>query len=118
MFPKGTVDKGVLVSLWDFGSVPPVKERSYYLRNDHPAKMRPSLARAILQIYGESPVLDPMAGIGTTLVEAMLLGMDAVGVEYKGKFVRQANENIKYVKKLFSGKRLGRAMCVQGDAAS
>ena len=61
----------------------PSSKREKLLRgNDHPAKMRPSLARAILQIYGESPVLDPMAGIGTTLVEAMLLGMDAVGVEY------------------------------------
>jgi len=68
-------------------------ERSYYLCNDHPAKMCPYLARAILQLYGESPVLDPMAGVRTTLIEAVLLGMDAVGVEYERKFVDQANKN-------------------------
>ena len=106
----------ILVSVWDFKAVHPQSERSYYLCNDHPAKMRPSLARAILQVYGEPPVLDPMAGIGTTLVEAMLLGMSAIGVELEKKFVRQANKNIKHVKKLFPNKKLGRAICVQGDA--
>jgi DNA modification methylase len=69
-----------------------------------------------LQIYGESPVLDPMAGIGTTLVEAMLLGMDAVGVEYEKKFVDQANRNIEHLKKLFPNKKLGNAICIEGDA--
>jgi tRNA G10 N-methylase Trm11 len=29
-----------------------------------------------------------MAGIGATLVEAMLLGMNAIGVEYERKFIR------------------------------
>ena len=78
--------------------------------------MRPSLARAILQLYGESPVLDPMAGIGTTLVEAALLGMDAVGVEYEKKFVNQANKNVVHVKTLFPDKNLGKAVCIKGDA--
>jgi len=57
-----------------------------------------------------------MAGIGTTLVEAMLLGMDAVGVEYEKKFVDQANRNIDHVRKLFSDRKLARAICVRGDA--
>lgn len=123
-FSKGTTEhpinksgkREILVSVWDFGAVHPQSERSYYLCNDHPAKMRPCLARAILQIYGESPVLDPMAGVGTTLVEAMLLGMNAVGVEYEKKFVDQANKNIDHVRKLFSDKNLGKAVCIQGDA--
>jgi DNA modification methylase len=123
-FPEGTTEhpinkskkRKILVSLWDFGAVHPQTERSHYLCNDHPAKMRPCLARAILQIYGESPVLDPMAGIGTTLVEAMLLGMDAVGVEYEKKFVDQANRNIEHLKKLFPNKKLGNAICIEGDA--
>jgi DNA modification methylase len=123
-FPDGTIEhpinkncrKKILVSVWDFGAVHPQSERSYYLCNDHPAKMRPYLARAILQIYGESPVLDPMAGVGTTLVEAMLLGMNAVGVEYEKKFVIQANKNIAHIKKLFPNKNRGKAICIQGDA--
>jgi len=123
-FPKGTTEhpinksgkRKVLVSVWDFGAVHPQSERSYYLCNDHPAKMRPPLAKAILQLYGESPVLDPMAGIGTTLVEAMLLGMDAVGVEFEKKFVDQANRNISHVAKLFPSRDPGKAVCIKGDA--
>jgi tRNA G10 N-methylase Trm11 len=123
-YPKGTTEhpinksgkRKILVSVWDFGAVHPQSERSHYVCNDHPAKMRPSLARAILQLYGESPVLDPMAGIGTSLVEAMLLGMDAVGVEYEQKFVDQANTNIEHVRETFPNAKLGRAVCVQGDA--
>jgi len=123
-YPKGTIDhplnKGkkqeILVSVWDFRAIHPQSERSCYICNDHPAKMRPSLARAILQLYGESPVLDPMAGIGTTLVEAMLLGMNAIGVEYEKKFVKQSNENIIYICKTFPTENLGKAFCIQDDA--
>jgi len=123
-FPSGTTEhpinksgkKKILVSVWDFGAVYPQSERSLYLCNDHPAKMRPCLARAILQIYGESPVLDPMAGVGTTLVEAMLLGMTAVGVEFEKKFVDQTNKNIERIKKLSPNKNLGKAICIRGDA--
>ena len=124
IFPEGTTEhpinksgkRKILVSVWDFKPVHPQSERSHYLCNDHPAKMRPSLARAILQIYGESPVLDPMAGIGTTLIEAMLLGMNAIGVELEKKFVEQANKNIEHVRKLFPNRKLGETICVQGDA--
>jgi len=123
-FPNGTTEhpinksgkNKILVSVWDFGAVHPQSERSQYLCSDHPAKMRPPLARAILQLYGESPVLDPMAGIGTTLVEAMLLGMDAVGVEYEQKFVDKANENINHIMKAFPNKGLGKVKCLKGDA--
>jgi len=78
--------------------------------------MSPTLANAILRLYGESPVLDPMAGIGTTLVEAMLLEMDAVGVELERKFVNQANENIRCIQKNFTNLKLGNAKCLHGDA--
>jgi len=122
-FPNGTTEhpinksgRRILVSVWDLGAIHPQSERGYYLCNDHPAKMRPSLARAILQVYGESPVLDPMAGTGTTLIEAMLLGMDAVGVEYEKRFVDQAKKNISHVTKLSPNKNLGKAVCIKGDA--
>jgi hypothetical protein len=116
IFPDGTTEhpinksgkRKILVSVWDFGAIHPQSEGSYYLCNDHSTKMHPSLAKAILQLYGESPALDPMAGVGTTLVEAMLLGMDAVGIEYEKKFVDQANKNISHIKKLFANKKLGK----------
>src|SRR3990167_11537539 len=51
----------------------------------HPAKMPPALASAILSAYTKpgDTVLDPMAGIGTTVCEAIRLGRNAVGVEYE-----------------------------------
>jgi DNA modification methylase len=123
-FPEGTTEHPInrnrkeklLVSVWDFGSKLPQTERKHYLCNDHPAKMRPILTRAILRIFGESPVLDPMAGIGTTLVEAMLLGLNVLGVEYEKAFVERANKNIQHIRKAFGKIRLGNAICNQGDA--
>jgi len=121
--PEGTTDHPVnkgknktLVSIWDFGPTSPQSERAHYICNDHPAKMRPGLAKTILQVYGQSPVLDPMAGVGTTLVEAMLLGMDAIGVELEAKFVDEVNKNIENARELFPGNNLGHANCVKGDA--
>jgi DNA modification methylase len=114
--PINKSGRKILVSIWDFKPIQPQRERSHYLCNDHPAKMRPSLARAILQIYGESPVLDPMCGIGTTCVEASLLGMESFGIEYEQKFVDQARKNIQNLRKLYPNKRLGRATIIRGDA--
>jgi tRNA G10 N-methylase Trm11 len=64
----------------------------------HPGKMLPSIARYAIRTYtipGEV-VLDPMAGIGTTLVEAMRLGRHGVGVEYEREWVAKAADNIRH----------------------
>src|ERR1035438_6266495 len=49
----------------------------------HPGKMLPELARRIVTEYSSvgQVVVDPLAGIGTTVVEAALLDRRAVGVE-------------------------------------
>jgi hypothetical protein len=49
----------------------------------HPGKMLPELARRITAEYAPPGglVVDPMCGIGTTLIEAAHLGRDALGVE-------------------------------------
>jgi hypothetical protein len=62
----------------------------------HPAKMLPAIARAAILAYS-SPgdvVLDPMCGIGTTLVEAVHVGRDAVGVEYEPEWGAVAEANL------------------------
>jgi DNA modification methylase len=82
--------KKILVSSWDFGPSYPQGERKDYPKSTNPAKMRPSLVRAILQIYGEAPVLDPMAGSFTTCMEASKLGMKSYGVEFELKFIKEA----------------------------
>ena len=46
----------------------------------HPGKMLPDIARRAVEAYSAPGdfVLDPMCGIGTTLVEAVHLGRDAI----------------------------------------
>jgi hypothetical protein len=54
----------------------------------HPGKMLPALARQAIETYTDAGqlVIDPMCGIGTTLVEAVHLGRCAVGVELEPRW--------------------------------
>jgi modification methylase len=61
----------------------------------HPGKMLPELARRIVTEYSSSGdlVVDPMAGIGTSVVEAALLDRRAVGVELEQRWATLAESN-------------------------
>ncbi|WP_408629967.1 TRM11 family SAM-dependent methyltransferase [Amycolatopsis aidingensis] len=62
----------------------------------HPAKMLPAVAAHAVRHYtrpGEL-VLDPMCGIGTTLVEAIDAGRHAIGVEYEPHWVQVTRANL------------------------
>ena len=50
--------------------------------------MLPAIAATAITRYTEPGdlVADPMCGIGTTLVEAIHLGRDAIGVEYEPRW--------------------------------
>lgn len=63
----------------------------------HPGKMLPALAWRIVSEYSApgALVLDPMAGIGTTLVEASAIGQRAVGVELESRWAALARENLR-----------------------
>jgi modification methylase len=65
----------------------------------HPAKMLPELARRIVTEYSapDSLVVDVMAGIGTTVVEAAALGRRAVGVEVEPRWAEVARANLDHV---------------------
>ncbi|HTJ72599.1 MAG TPA: DNA methyltransferase [Actinospica sp.] len=62
----------------------------------HPAKMLPDIAAYAITAYTEPGdlVLDPMCGIGTTLVESLHLGRRALGVEYEPRWAALAKRNI------------------------
>ncbi|MHB8294319.1 MAG: TRM11 family SAM-dependent methyltransferase [Acidimicrobiales bacterium] len=62
----------------------------------HPARMLPATARRAIETYTTPGdlVLDPMCGIGTTLVEAVHLGRRAVGVEYEPRWAELARANL------------------------
>lgn len=62
----------------------------------HPAKMLPDIAAYAISAYTEPGelVLDPMCGIGTTLVEALHLGRRSLGIEYEARWAKIAKQNI------------------------
>ncbi|WP_421671813.1 TRM11 family SAM-dependent methyltransferase [Saccharopolyspora spinosa] len=62
----------------------------------HPAKMLPAIAAHAITAFTTpgDHVLDPMCGIGTTLVEAVHQGRDALGVEYEQRWVDVTQANL------------------------
>ncbi|WP_372490894.1 TRM11 family SAM-dependent methyltransferase [Actinomadura terrae] len=62
----------------------------------HPAKMLPTVAVTASTAYTRPGdlVLDPMCGIGTTLVEATYLGRPVVGVELESRWATLARANL------------------------
>ena len=82
----------------------------------HPGKMLPAIARAAIAAYTEPGqlVLDPMCGIGTTLVEAVHLNRQAVGLELEPRWASLANANLEHAHDQ-GAPGIGRA--TEGDAA-
>ena len=98
------------VSVWTTAQTSPAAQRkNTYIAEStaHPAKMLPEVVRHAVAHYTQPGelVLDPMCGIGTTLVEAVRLGRRAVGVEYEPHWADVADRNLE----------LARADCVDGD---
>jgi SAM-dependent methyltransferase len=67
----------------------------------HPGKMLPAIAAIAISRYTEPGdlVADPMCGIGTTLIEAVHLGRDALGVEYEPRWAALAAQGIDLAKR-------------------
>lgn len=81
----------------------------------HPGKMLPSIARYAIATYTTPGdlVVDPMAGIGTTTVEAVHLGRDAIGVEYERRWARLAAANLEHAA---AQGATGHGQIIRGDA--
>lgn len=105
----------VMVSVWDFGASHPQTERRLYGRHPCGAKFRPKLIDAILRLYGEEPVLDPMCGSGTTNIAAALLGMENYGIDYEQEYVNVLKRNLENLPASLHA-RLGKTVIKQGDA--
>ncbi len=79
------------VSVWNTAPTSaPAQRKGRYVPGSaaHPAKMLPAIAAHAIRTYtcpGDL-VLDPMCGIDTTLVEAIHLGRNALGIEYEHRW--------------------------------
>ncbi len=83
--------------------------------NRHPAKMLPEIARRVIEFYSEpgQTVLDPMCGIGTTLVEAIHQDRLALGLELEARWAELASGNVKRARVQGA---TGQARVLTGDA--
>jgi hypothetical protein len=81
----------------------------------HPAKMLPGIAAHAIRRYTQPGdlVMDPMCGIGTTLVEAIHLGRNALGVEYEHRWAALARANLQHA---IDHMKRGTGEVVHGDA--
>ncbi|MFG2016944.1 TRM11 family SAM-dependent methyltransferase [Actinomadura geliboluensis] len=81
----------------------------------HPAKMLPAIAAQVIAAYTEPGdlVIDPMCGIGTTLVEAVHQGREATGMEYEAHFAQMAAGNLRHAR---AHGATGAGQVVHGDA--
>jgi len=84
----------------------------------HPAKMNLNLLRHVLEAHTDpgDVVLDPMAGTGSTVVLAAMLGRHGIAVEYEPHFCDMIRENIKLATPQNTFTKKGGMSCTQGDA--
>ena len=77
--------------------------------------MLPAIAATAIARYTEPGdlVADPMCGIGTTLVEAVHLGRDGLGIEYEHRWAGIAAANIGHARRHGAA---GTAEVIRGDA--
>jgi modification methylase len=106
------------LSVWPTAQQPAASQRTgRYLPGStaHPAKMLPAIARQAIAAYSQPGdlVLDPMCGIGTTLVEAIHLGRDAIGIELEARWAALASANTAHAR---SHGATGTAQVITGDA--
>ena len=81
----------------------------------HPGKMLPAIAATAITRYTAPGdlVADPMCGIGTTLIEAVHLGRDGIGVEYEPRWAAIAADGIALARRQGAA---GHAEVIRGDA--
>jgi tRNA G10 N-methylase Trm11 len=83
--------------------------------SSHPGKMLPHLAAQAISSFTAPGdlVFDPMCGSGTTLVEAMHLGREAIGIDIEPRFAALAADNVALAS---SQGAAGTAKVLTGDA--
>ncbi|WP_038842054.1 DNA methyltransferase [Salinispora arenicola] len=97
--PAALLTAGYPGSVWLTGQQPSreLRKGRYAAESiTHPGKMLPTIARYAINTYTDPGdlVLDPMAGIGTTMVEAMHLDRHGVGIEYEQRWATLAAVNL------------------------
>ena len=102
--PEPSPKASLPLSVWPTAQQPAAIQRTgRYVPGStaHPAKMLPAIARQAIDAYSQPGdlILDPMCGIGTTLVESIHLGRDAIGIELEARWAELASANIAHARR-------------------
>ncbi|MBU0778416.1 hypothetical protein KKF82_09180 [Patescibacteria group bacterium] len=105
----------------EFSATPGFKGWKQFFTDEsitHPAKMNLNLLRWILENYTEpgEVVLDPMAGTGSTIILATLMGRHGIAVEYEPRFCDMIRANMELTERQTTLTPKGRMTCIHGDA--
>jgi modification methylase len=116
--PAASQDPDLRLSVWPTAQRDARSQRrGRYLPESvaHPAKMLPAIAAIAITRYTEPGdlVADPMCGIGTTLVEAIHLGREGLGIEYENRWAGLAAANVAHARRQGA---TGTAQVIRGDA--
>lgn len=105
--------------VWQLPNIAPIKQREEIYTEasfKHPAKMPTIWAQHMIQNY-TSPgdwILDPMAGEGTTNIEASRLGRNSIAIDIDAGCVRRMEKNSELLQK--SGQAKGEIKVFKADA--
>jgi tRNA G10 N-methylase Trm11 len=106
------------------GMVKAVYDSSEYKKRDinkpvqrplHTISIR--LAKILINLSGAKEgdvVLDPFCGIGVIMQEALLMKMDAIGIDVEAKCVNDSMKNVNWVKKMYNVD--GKFRIIKGDS--
>jgi len=75
------------------------------------------LAKILINLSGAKEgdvVLDPFCGIGVIMQEALLMKMDAIGIDVEAKCVNDSMKNVNWVKKMYNVD--GKFRIIKGDS--
>jgi len=100
--PDVAESESVPLAVWPCAQTSaPYQRAGRYLPDStlHPGKMLPDLARRIITEYSTpgALVVDPMCGIGTTLVEGAALGRRTLGVDLEARWAALARRNLDHI---------------------
>jgi len=83
------------ISIWS-----DIKKTKEELQLKHPAMFPIALASRLIECFTDQDdplILDPFAGVGSTLIAAKELGKDSIGIEISDEFVGIANDRLSQV---------------------
>ncbi len=75
-----------------------LKRKAHLRPSLHPTSMNPALAKACINLTGlkKGSILDPFCGSGGILIEAAIMGFNAIGYDIDEMQIKRAGKNLEY----------------------